>query len=76
MCDRQANEVLRSMKSAGVSPNVHTYTSLLKGAARSGDLDQMMDIFQAMMQQVRRLIQTHSEGRKVVKQQTRRSLEP
>jgi pentatricopeptide repeat protein len=63
MRDRQANEVLRSMKSAGVSPNVHTYTSLLKGAARSGDLDQMMDIFQAMMQQVRRLIPAHWEGR-------------
>jgi pentatricopeptide repeat protein len=49
----QANEVLRSMKSAGVSPNVHTYTSLLKGAARTGDLDQMMEIFQAMIVQVR-----------------------
>eukprot|EP00952_Eustigmatos_sp_NYUAD-ZCMA_P004550 20031-Eustigmatos_ZCMA.PRE.1 len=41
------------MRNAGISPNVHTYTSLLKGSARHGDVDEMMHIFKAMVTQVR-----------------------
>ena len=40
------------MKVAGVSPNAHTYTSLLKGAAKTGDLQQMQAIFKTMVERV------------------------
>ncbi|EKU22178.1 pentatricopeptide repeat-containing protein, partial [Nannochloropsis gaditana CCMP526] len=34
----KARDVLESMRAAGVAPNARTYTALLQGAARAGDM--------------------------------------
>jgi pentatricopeptide repeat protein len=41
------------MREAGVRPNAHTFTCLITGAARGGDLAQVRQLFKQMKEQVR-----------------------
>lgn len=50
----QASRLMTKMKERGVNPNAFTYTTLITGYAKYGEISKVLELFNAMREEVRK----------------------